>query len=113
MKATDTFRNPAYGHNCAQAVANKWKDLYRSTDIVSEYAPYVGGRAPEGLCGALFAAIQAVPDHADEIKAEFAAAEQKPAVRSRQKIKLHARSVLIRLIPWLKNIGRVNHIYFA
>ena len=74
MKATDTFRNPAYGHNCAQAVANKWKDLYRSADIVSEYAPYVGGRAPEGLCGALFAAIQAVPDHADEIKAEFAAA---------------------------------------
>lgn len=73
MKATDTFRNPSYGHNCAQAVANKWKDLYKSEDIVSEYSPYIGGRAPGGLCGAVFAAIQAVPEHADEIKKEFIA----------------------------------------
>lgn len=73
MKATDTFRNPSYGHNCAQSVANKYKDLYKSSDIVSEYAPYVGGRAPGGLCGALYAAMQAVPEHADEIRAEFVA----------------------------------------
>lgn len=71
MKATDTFRNPAYGHNCAQAVANKYKDYYSDKDIVSSYAPYVGGRAPGGLCGALFAAKEAVPDHAEEIENEF------------------------------------------
>ena len=71
MKATDTFRNPAYGHNCAQAVANKWKELYASEDIVKEYSPYVGGKAPGGLCGAVFAAMQAVPDHAEEIRKEF------------------------------------------
>lgn len=73
MKATDTFRNPAYGHNCAQAVANKWKDLYESADIVTEYSPYIGGRAPGGLCGAVFAAMQALPEHADEIRKEFTA----------------------------------------
>ena len=71
MKATDTFRNPAYGHNCAQAVANKWKELYGSEDIVKEYSPYVGGKAPGGLCGAVFAAMQAVPDHSEEIRKEF------------------------------------------
>lgn len=71
MKALDTFRNPQFGHNCAQAVANKYKSLYKNPDIVSEYAPYVGGRAPEGLCGALFAAKEALPQHAEEIQAEF------------------------------------------
>ena len=74
MKATDTFRNPAFGHNCAQAVANKYKELYKSDDIVKEYAPYVGGRAPGGLCGALFAAKEACPEHAAEIEADFVAA---------------------------------------
>lgn len=73
MKATDTFRNPQYGHNCAQAVANKWKDLYSDSNIVENYAPYVGGRAPGGLCGALFAAMEACPSKAEEIKAEFIA----------------------------------------
>lgn len=74
MKATDTFRNPDFGHNCAQAVANKYKELYKSDDIVKEYAPYVGGRAPGGLCGALFAAKEACPEYAEEIEAEFVAA---------------------------------------
>ncbi|MBQ0051062.1 MAG: hypothetical protein KBT11_03240 [Treponema sp.] len=71
MKATDTFRNPQFGHNCAQAVANKYSSMYNENDIVSSYAPYVGGRAPDGLCGALFAAKEAVPEHAQEIEAEF------------------------------------------
>lgn len=71
MKATDTFRNPQFGHNCAQAVANKYRDLYSDKDIVSTYAPYVGGRAPGGLCGALFAAKEALPEHAKKIEEEF------------------------------------------
>ena len=71
MKATDTFRNPQYGHNCAQAVANKYKELYSDQNIVEAYAPYVGGSAPGGLCGALFAARMAVPEHADELEEEF------------------------------------------
>lgn len=71
MKAIDTFRHPAYKHNCAQAVANKWKELYADKNIVATYAPYVGGCAPGGLCGALFAAKEACPAHADEIEKLF------------------------------------------
>ena len=55
-------------------MANKWKDMYKSEDIVRDYAPYVGGKAPGGLCGAIYAAMQAVPEHAEEIRKEFIAA---------------------------------------
>lgn len=71
MKATDTFRTAPFKHNCAQAIAYRWHDLYHCADIVERYAPYVGGRAPEGFCGALYAAMQACPSHADDIKREF------------------------------------------
>lgn len=72
MKALDTFRHPEYKHNCAQAVANKWKELYEDKDIVASYAPYIGGCAPGGLCGALYAAKEACKEHADEIEKHFA-----------------------------------------
>lgn len=71
MKALDTFRHPAYKHNCAQAIANKWHALYADNDIVANYAPYVGGQAPGGLCGALYAAKEACPLHAEEIERLF------------------------------------------
>lgn len=71
MKAIDTFRTSPYKHNCAQAIAYRWYALYDDKDIVEHYAPYVGGRAPEGLCGALYAAMKACPQHAEEIRSEF------------------------------------------
>lgn len=71
MKATDTFRTAPWRHNCAQAIANRWHHLYSDTDIVASYAPYTGGKAPKGYCGALYAAIQACPLHADKIQREF------------------------------------------
>lgn len=73
MKATDTFRTAPYKHNCAQAIAYRWCELYADKGIVERYAPYVGGHAPEGYCGALYAAIQACPRHADDIKRDFMA----------------------------------------
>lgn len=71
MKATDTFRTSPWRHNCVQAVAYHWHKLYSEKDIVAEFAPYVGGRAPKGYCGALYAAMQACPLHADKIREEF------------------------------------------
>lgn len=71
MKAIDTFRKEPWRHNCAQAIANRWIGLYDDKEIVARYAPYVGGRAPQGLCGALYAAMQACPEHAEEIFREF------------------------------------------
>lgn len=73
MKATDTFRKPPFRHNCAQAIAHKWRRLYADKLVVESYAPYVGGRAPEGLCGALYAAMRACPAHAESIRREFEA----------------------------------------
>lgn len=70
-KATDTFRKPPYKHNCAQAVAYRWQELYDDKDTVAHYAPYVGGHAPGGYCGALYAACQACPAHAEEIERDF------------------------------------------
>ena len=71
MKATDTFRKEPWRHNCAQAIANRWIHLYDDKETVDKYAPYVGGHAPEGYCGALYAAMQACPERAGEIFREF------------------------------------------
>lgn len=71
MKAIDTFRAAPWKHNCAQAVAHHWKHLYDCDDIVAQYAPYIGGHAPQGYCGALYAAMQACPLHASEIETAF------------------------------------------
>lgn len=73
MEALDTFRKSPYKHNCAQAVANHWSQLYVDKDIVERYAPYVGGKAPDGYCGALYAAMQACPLHAVDIERDFVA----------------------------------------
>lgn len=71
MKALDTFRKLPMRHNCAQAVANNWKMLYDDKNIVESYGPYVGGRAPGGYCGALYAAMEACKAHSAEVEAEF------------------------------------------
>lgn len=73
MKAIDTFRTAPWRHNCAQAVANHWKYLYGDNDIVEKFSPYVGGHAPGGYCGALYAAMQACPNHTEEIERDFVA----------------------------------------
>ena len=74
MKASDTFRHPEYKHNCAQCIVYKWNALFADNGQFAEAAKSHGaGRAPEGLCGALFAAASAVPNHRDEIIEEFKA----------------------------------------
>ncbi len=71
--AKNTFHHPVYCHNCAQAIANKWKALYNDENIVETMKSCGGGRAEGGLCGALYAAIQAIPTKREEIIAKFKA----------------------------------------
>jgi len=52
QKALSLFRNP---YSCAQAVALAFKDL--SASELEIYKANSGGKAPEGICGALFAAL--------------------------------------------------------
>lgn len=73
MKATDTFRTRPYLHNCAQAVAFKYHDLFNATEqqVLDRFANCGTGRAPGGQCGALYVTLLARPDKADEILARF------------------------------------------
>ena len=58
-KALDFFTAVPRQHNCAQSVAAAKGG---SKELVSQLAAAGGGRAPDGLCGALYAAIQFVPE---------------------------------------------------
>lgn len=67
-KAEEIFSRVPRTHNCAQAVAaGADRD-----DLVDELRAYGGGRAPGGLCGALYAALLILPeDKREEARAEF------------------------------------------
>jgi len=52
QRALSVFRNP---YSCAQAVAFAFKDL--SENELAIYKSNSGGKAPDGICGALFAAL--------------------------------------------------------
>lgn len=71
MSAKDTFHHPDFGHNCAQAIAYQFKNLYDDEQIVEKLAAFGGGRAPQGLCGALYAAQLACPAHKTEVEEAF------------------------------------------
>ena len=56
-------------HNCAQAVV----EISGRLDLLPAMAACGAGRAPNGYCGALYGALQVVPEsRADELKADFA-----------------------------------------
>ena len=74
MNCTDTFRTPPYRHNCAQAVAYKYASLLGISpeEALERFATCAAGRAPGGLCGALYAAQQLAPSQSDAIRERFA-----------------------------------------
>ena len=66
--ALDIFNAVPKTHNCAQSVA---AGLGRN-DLVDALKSCGGGRAPEGICGALHAAMLLVPeDRREALRAEF------------------------------------------
>lgn len=70
MNATEAFSAPGHPYNCAQAVAIG----AGREDLLSELAVCGGGRAPEGRCGALHAALRiASPEKHAEILEQFQA----------------------------------------
>lgn len=70
-KALELFTAVPRMHNCAQAVGC---GLGRD-ELFAELAECGGGRAPEGRCGALHAAMRIVgPARAEEVRSKFAAA---------------------------------------
>ncbi|MCU4175775.1 hypothetical protein [Carboxylicivirga sp. N1Y90] len=56
-KASSIYRHPDYRLNCAQVLVYKWCEQNRISDLkVSDLMGLGSGRAPEGMCGALYAA---------------------------------------------------------
>lgn len=77
MKCSETYKAAPYFYNCAQAVVARFRP-----ELLEAAGSCGGGRAPEGLCGALYGAMMAEPEKAEEIKAAFA--EAAGAVTCRQ-----------------------------
>ena len=67
-KATSSFRNP---YSCAQTIYAAFDGSDESK--LAHYKENSGGRAPENMCGALFAALEIAPESArKEIAMDFA-----------------------------------------
>jgi len=55
--------------NCAQSVISAFKENFNiEDDVVETFNNYGGGRAPDGLCGALFAVKYIINKHQDKEK---------------------------------------------
>jgi hypothetical protein len=73
-RALSVFRQPPHRLNCAQSVLHAFQELTGQTHLpVTDFKSFGGGRAPDGLCGALHAACAVLPEKADELKTRFAA----------------------------------------
>lgn len=67
-KALDLFTATPKLHNCAQSVACG----VGREELFDALSGCGGGKAPDGFCGALFAAmVIAGPDHRDEVAEKF------------------------------------------
>ena len=72
--ALKVFRQPPERLNCAQSVLHAWREVSDDTGIaLADLKPFGGGRAPDGLCGALHAACMVAPGRAEALKQNFAA----------------------------------------
>jgi hypothetical protein len=72
--ALKVFRQPPERLNCAQAVLYAWREVSGDASIaLADLKPFSGGRAADGLCGALHAACVIAPDRAEALKQNFAA----------------------------------------
>lgn len=83
-KASDFFRKEDK-LNCAQAVL-KYYETHKSVtpDVIADFKSYGGGRAPEGLCGALYAAKHVFGDEDKTCKAEEVFIEAAGSVNCRE-----------------------------
>ena len=72
--ALSVFRKDPERLNYAQAVLYAWREVSGDTAIaLADLKPFGGGRAPDGLCGALHTACMIAPNLAEAMKQNFAA----------------------------------------
>jgi len=57
VKATEYFHKKPDYFNCAQSILKSWqKELNIPEKDIDDFSSFGGGRAPSGLCGAIYAA---------------------------------------------------------
>lgn len=76
MQAKDYFHLAPHNWNCAQAIHKRYQELTGMSDeeIELSFRPMGGGRAPEGMCGAIYAVRTLVGEEiplAEELTASF------------------------------------------
>ncbi|MCY1635710.1 C-GCAxxG-C-C family (seleno)protein [Marinifilum sp. D737] len=65
------FHKPPGYYNCAQAIFKAFQEEYKITNNqIVELAKFGNGKAPNGYCGAYFAALELIKDKPD-LKDEF------------------------------------------
>jgi hypothetical protein len=56
-KSEDFFHRKPENYNCAQSILKGFQEEFRIPDeVINDFRAYGGGRAENGLCGALYAA---------------------------------------------------------
>jgi hypothetical protein len=72
--ALKVFRKDPERLNCAQSVLYAWREVSGDRSLaLADLKPFGGGRAPDGICGALHTACVIAPERADALKQRFAA----------------------------------------
>ncbi|MBE6419213.1 MAG: hypothetical protein E7031_03705 [Akkermansiaceae bacterium] len=62
-KALSTFREPPFMYNCAQTICA----AFGREDLLDAMKSCGGGKAPDGICGALYAAMTLAEDKAADV----------------------------------------------
>ncbi|MBU0650657.1 C-GCAxxG-C-C family protein [bacterium] len=58
--------------NCAQSIIEAFKEKFDiKDDLIEEFNAYGGGKAPDGLCGAFFAALHLLEKRHPEMVNDF------------------------------------------
>jgi len=89
-QALKVFRQPPERLNCAQSVLYAWRETVGDTALtVADLKPFGAGRAPDGLCGALYAACQLAPNRAEALKVAFTARLGSPYCKQIRAARMH------------------------
>jgi len=92
MKASELYHHPKYLFNCAQAIVYKWSEINVVSSLeAADFKRCGGGRAPDGVCGALYGAIalfNANTEQQNRLKSEFEVAIGSLLCRTIRKEKL-------------------------
>lgn len=92
MKASEFYHQPKYLFNCAQAIIYKWSEVNALSSLeATGFKRFGGGKAPGGVCGALYGALSLFGENSDQrnrLKSEFEAAIGSSLCRTIRKEKL-------------------------